>query len=321
MPKAVVKSVLGVGVEPLATPGVYTAPTVYIPVHTITPKDTVTQLIDKGWRGSSVDAYDVVAGMITGAVDFDGDVYLDTIGYLLCAMLGDITETGSSAPYTHTFNLLNSGQDQPVTHTLTDYYAAGTRSYSSARYSELSFKFSPDALLTYSAKATTFGSATASTPTPAFSAVEVLAAWTGICKIGGSVYAEMTDAEIDIKRAVTPIKTINNSQQAFNIFAGVVTVEGKATLVMEDDTYLTEYLTAAKTSLEFTFTQATGLSIDFTMSKVNISAADIQRGKEYVELPISFKAYGNTTNVGTSAGYGPLTVTLTNAVASGLYNA
>lgn len=319
MPKAVVKSVLGLGVENVA-PGTPAAPTVYIPVTTITPKNSVTQLQDKGWRGSAIDAYDVVPGMITGSLDFDGDVYLDTIGYPLAGILGDVVETGSTAPYVHTFNLLNSGQDQPKTHTLTDFYAAGTREYASAMYSELDFKFTPDALLTYSAKTMSFGSVTSSTPTPSYSSVEVLAAWTGVAKIGGSVYAEMEDAEIDIKRAVAYIKTINNSQVPFAVFGGVVSVEGKATLVMEDDTYLTQYLSAGKTSMDFTFTQSTGNSIEFLMSKVNFSAADITRSKEYVQIPISFKAYGNSTNIGASAGYGPLTVTLTNAVAGGLYN-
>lgn len=317
MPKAVIKSILGGGYETVQ--GAAVVPSWYIPVHTITPKDTVTQLVDKGWRGSAVDAYDAVAGMITGEVSFDGDVYLDTIGHLIVGMLGDITETGSAAPYTHTFNLLNSGQQQPKTQTLTDFYAAGTRAYASSMYSELTFKFSPDALLTYTAKTMSFGSATATTPTPAYSGVEVLAAWSGVCKVGGTIYAEMEDAEIDIKRQVVAIKTINNSQLPYAIFAGVMTVEGKATLVMEDDTYLTDYLNSTKTSLDFTFTQSTGNSIEFNLAKVSFSAANIQRSKEYVQIPITFKAYGNTTNVGTSAGYGPITVTLINSIATGVY--
>jgi hypothetical protein len=318
MPKPVVKSVLEIGPE--ATAGTVAATLIAVPVTNIAAKNTVTQLVDKGWRGSAVDSYDVVAGMITAEVDFDGDVFLDTIGYVLAGMFGDVQETGSSAPYTHTFNLLNSGTTQPLTHTILDYYAAGTRTYSSARYSELDFKFSPDALLTYSAKAMSFGGVTGTAPTPSYTSVEVLPAWTGVVKIGGSAYAEMTDAEINVKRSVTAIKTINNSQTPYAIFAGVMTVEGKATLVMEDDTYLNEYLNATKTTLDFTFTQSVGNSIEFNLAKANLTAADVQRGKEYVELPISFKAYGNSTNVGTSAGYGPLTVTLTNSVATGLYN-
>lgn len=317
MPKAVNRTVMGLGVE--SVDGTAVVPSTYIPVTSIVPKDTVTQLQDKGWRGSMVDAYDVQAGMITGSLDYDGDVFLDSIGYPLAGMMGDLVETGSAAPYTHKYALLNSGQGQPVSQTITDFYAAGTRAYAGGRYSELDFKFSPDALLTYAAKMTTFGSATASAITPTFGTVEALVGWKGVVDIGGSVYAEMTDAEIDIKRTATPIKPINNSQNPSTIFVGPITVEGKATLVMEDDTYLTEYLTAAKTTLTFAFTQSTGNSITFQMSKVNLSAADITRGKDYMELPISFKAFGNNTDIGASAGYGPLVVTLVNSIANGVY--
>jgi hypothetical protein len=317
MPKATYRSVLGLATE--TVDGTAVAPTVFIPVSTITPKDTVTQLVDKGWRGSLVDAYDAQAGMITGELDFDGDVFLDTIGYPLAGIMGDLTETGSSAPYMHKFALLNSGQGQPVSQSFTDFYSAGTRVYAGGRYSELDFKFSPDALLTYSAKAMTFGSATAATPTPTFTTVEPLVGWKGVIQIGGSTFAEMTDAEIDIKRSLTAIKPINNSQNPSTIFAGPMSVEGKATLIMEDDTYLTDYLQGTKTSLDFTFTQSTGNSIDFHMSKVSLTAADITRGKDYIELPVSFKAYGNSSDVGTSAGYGPILITLNNAIAGGSY--
>lgn len=316
MPVSVNRSILGLALQPTAT---LVAPSVFLPVTSISPKDTVTQLIDKAWRGSMVDAYDVQAGMISSEVSFDGDVYLDTIGYLLAGIFGDLTDSGSSAPYTHKFALLNSGQGQPVAQTITDFYAAGTRQYGNAMYSELSFKLSPDALLTYSAKAVSFGSTTTTQPTPTYSSVEPSVGWQGVVTIGGSVYAEMTDAQIDIKRTVTPIKTINNSQSPFTIWAGPMSVEGKGTLVMENDTYLTDYLNATKTSIDFTFTQSTGNSLEFHSSKINLSAANIQRGKDYIELPISFKCYGNSTDIGTSAGYSPMLVTLTNSIATGVY--
>jgi hypothetical protein len=316
MPKASAKSLLGL--SPEVTPGVAKTPTIYIPVHTITPKDTVTQLTDKGWRGAMVDEYDVQAGMIVGSVDFDGDVYLDSIGYLLAGMMGDVVETGSSAPYTHTFAVLNSGQGQPVSQTITDDYSAGIRAYAYAMYNELDFKLSPDALLTYSAKTTSFGSATGTVPSPAFSGLEPLVGWSAVAQIGGTVTSLMTDFEINIKRTATAVKPINNSQVPSSIFVGPLAVEGKATMLMEDDTFLTDYLNGTKTSLDVKVTQGTG-SIEFHMSKVNISAADIQRGKDMVEIPISFKAFGNSTDIGASGGYGQLVVTLINAVASGLY--
>jgi hypothetical protein len=317
VPKSTSRSVLGLAVE--TTTGTAKPPTVFIPVTQITPKDNVTQLVDKGMRGSMVDAYDVQAGTISGSFDFDGDVFLDSIGYMLAGIMGDVVETGSSSPYTHTFALLNSGNGQPVSQTLTDFYAAGTRAYAGAMYSELDFKLSPDALLTYSAKTLTYGSATASQPTPAFGSVPALAAWRGAVTIGGTPFTEVLDLELNIKRQVTVIKAVDNSQQPFSIWAGPMAVEGKATLIMEDDTYLTQYLGAAKTSLDVTLAVDANNSLDFHMTKVNWTSADITRGKDYIELPVAFKAYANTTDVGASAGYGPLVVTLKNSIATGLY--
>lgn len=317
MPKASALSVIGLATESVR--GTATAPTVYIPVTAAVPKDTVGQLVDKGWRGSMTDAYDVQAGVINGEFGFDGDVYLDSIGYLLAGIMGDVVETGSSAPYTHTFSLLNNNNGQPVSQSFTDYYNAGTRVYAGGMYSELSFKLSPDALLTYSAKTTTFGSATATQPTPSFTSVAPTAAWRGAFTIGGTSYSEVTDAEIDIKRTITVIKAVDNSQQPYQIWAGPLSVEGKATLIMEDDTYLTAYQQATKTSLTCAFAVDANDSLTFQMSKINWNAADITRGKDYIELPVTFKAYGNSTDIGASAGYSPLKVTLKNSVATGLY--
>lgn len=317
MPKSSHRSVIGLATETIA--GTAVPPTVFLPVSNATPKDSVGQLVDKGWRGSQVTEYDVQAGVTSGTFDFDGDVYLDSIGYLLQGMMGDMTETGSAAPYTHTFALLNSADGQPKSQTFTDFYGAGTRAYAGGMYSELSFKMNPDALLTYAAKTVTFGSTTASTPTPTFGSVAPLASWRGAFQVNGAPYTEVIDAELDIKRQVTVIKAVDNSQQPFSIWAGPMTVEGKATLIMEDDTYLTHYRNADKVSLDILFTVDANDSLEFHMSKVNFSSADITRGKDYIELPVAFKAYGNSTDIGASAGYGPLVVTLKNAVATGLY--
>jgi hypothetical protein len=310
---------MGLGREK-TTAGVYTVPAVSIPVTTLTVKDTVTQLVDKGWRGSMVDSYDAQAGVITGSVDFDGDVFVDSIGYVLAGFFGDITESGTTPAISHKFAVQNGSatSGQPISTSITDNYVAGIRGYSGAQYSELDFKWSADTLLTYSAKTLSFGSAVESTWVPSFTTLEAVPGWLGTAKIGGTLVAEMTDVEINIKRTVTPVKPVNNTQIPLVNWCGPMTVEGKATLVMEDDTYLTDYLNATKTSLEFDFAQGTS-SLDFKMSKVSLTAADITTGKDYIEIPISFKAYGNATDIGGSAGYGLITATLINAIATGTY--
>jgi hypothetical protein len=321
MPKATQLSFLGIAKE--VTPGTGVASTAFIPVTQITPKDNLTLLQDKGYRGSFVDVYDEIAGTLSATVDFDGDVFPDTIGYMLAGVLGDVTTTGASAPFTHNFSVLNTGNGQPRSYTLNDNYVAGNRQYAGAMFSEVGFKFTDDGLLTHSSKTTTFGSAPVAAPTTSFSTIPPLVGWQGAATIGGVANTNVMDGEVTIKRTVTVLNTVDGSQAPHTIWAGPVQVDGKATLIMEDDTQLTNYLTNAKPSIEFNFSAGTGaaaVQLKLHMSKCAISAADITRGKDYVEIPITFTAIANITDVGTSGGYSPIKVTVQNAVTSGTYN-
>jgi hypothetical protein len=320
MPKATQLSFLGIAKE--VTPGTAVPSTAFLPVTGITPKDNLSLLDDKGYRGSFVDVYDQVAGVLSGTVDFDGDVFPDTIGWPLAGILPDLVTTGASAPFTHVFSVLNTGTGQPTSYTLNDNYVAGNRAYAGAKFSELGFKFTADGLFSYSAKATTFGSTTVAAPTTSFTAVPPLAGWVGVAQIGGVTQAELIDGEVTIKRSVTVINSVDGTQAPASLWSGPVSVDGKATLVMEDDTQLTAYLTGTKPAIDFNFQAgagATAVQVKLHMSKCSVSAADITRGKDYVEIPITFSALANTTDVGASGGYSPIKVTVQNAVTSGTY--
>lgn len=320
MPKASQLSFLGIAKE--VTPGTPVAASAFIPVTGLTPKDSVQLLDDKGMRGSLVEVYDQIAGVTSATVDFDGDVFPDTIGYPLAGVLPDLVTTGASAPFSHVFSTLNTGNGQPTSYTLNDNYVAGNRQYPGAKFSEVGFKFSADGLLTYSAKATTFGSATAAAPTTSFTAIPPMVGWQGVVQIGGVTNAGVLDGEITIKRSVTIINSVDGTQAPVQLWSGPVQVDGKATLIMEDDTALTQYLTTAKPAIDFNFSAGTGITavgLQFHMSKCSISAADITRGKDYIEIPITWTALANTTDIGASGGYSPVKVTVKNAVASGTY--
>jgi hypothetical protein len=320
MPKATANSFLGIAKE--TVPGTPVAATAFLPVTQITPKDNLSLLDDKGYRGSLVEVYDQIAGVLNGTVDFDGDVFPDTIGFPLAGILGDLTTSGASAPFTHTFAVLNTGSGQPTSYTLNDNYVAGNRQYPGAKFSELGFKFSADGLLTYSAKATTFGSVTVAAPTTSFTAVPPMVGWQGVAQIAGVTQTGLLDGEVTIKRSVTVLDSVDGTQAPAALWSGPVQVDGKATLIMEDDTALTQYLTTVKPSIDFNFTAGAGaaaVQLKLHMTKCSISAADITRGKDYIEVPITWTALANTTDIGASGGYSPIKVTIQNAIASGTY--
>lgn len=324
------RSYLGVAKETRPVPGASptaVAATDFIPFTTITPFDNITYLDDKGIRGSMVEQYNVIQGKVYSEFEFGGDVFPDTIGYAFAGVLGDVVTTASAAPYTHAISLLNSqaSNGQPTTFTLSDYYSLGagsTRQFAGCQFASIDTKFSADALLTYSAKALGYQSITASVQAPSYSTVPALPSWTGVVTLGGSVTAIMSEGNVNIQRSVSPIHTVEGSQRPYQLFAGPVTVEGSLMLVLESDDQLNYYLNNTQPSLSIDFTSGVGaglVQVKFNMTKCAFTVAKVERGKDYIELNVNYRAQANTTDKGASNGYSPIKVTLQNAKPSGTY--
>lgn len=324
------RSYLGIAKETRPAAGVAptaVAATDFIPFTSITPFDNVAYLDDKGMRGSMVDEYDVIQGQIYSEFEFAGDVFPDTVGYMVAGVLGDVVTTGSVAPYTHAVSTLNSqaSNGQPSTFTLSDYYSLGsssTRQYAGVQFQSIDFKFTADSLLTYTTKALGYASATASNPTPSFSTVTPLPSWTGVVTLNGSVNAQLADGNCSISRSVEPIFTVDGNQRPYQLFAGAVACSGSLMMVFESDVELGLYLNNTRPILDIDFTSgagATATEVKLHMNKCAFTVAKIERGKEYIELNVNYKALANTTDAGASAGYSPIKVTLKNAKTSGTY--
>jgi len=311
-----------VGIAKETVPGTPVAATAFIPSGAPTPKDVVKLVQDKGYRGAMVEDYGETPTVKHSTFDFGGDLFPDTFGWMLTAVLGDLVTTGASAPYTHAVSVLNTGDGQPPSYTLTDNYAINTRQYPGAKFSDLDIKFSGDGLVTYSAKAVAFPSAPASAPTASYTAVGPVPSYIGTVTIGGSGALSVMDGEVSIKRPVSVIDTVDGSQAPYALWSGPVSVSGKLTLVMEDETHLTNYLTNVQPALDITWAQGAGATltqVQLHMSSVVYQAAEIGRGKDYVEISVTFNAKANATDIGASGGYSPIKATLKNAVTSGVY--
>jgi hypothetical protein len=321
-----VRSYLGIAKE--VTKGTPVAPTDYIPVmkDSLKPVDVIDPLYDTGLRGSNVVNYAYIPGRTRSTVDFSSAAFADTIGYALAGLLGSVATTGSSAPYTHTISLKNSNtaaaDDQPISYTLTDFYAAAVRAYPGCQFSDFSLKFNADGLLEYDAKATGWLSASASTPTPSFSTVLPTPVWYGTVTIGGSAVSTAMTGNIDIKRNVTPVYGISNTQNPFNVFLGPVETTGKITFIMEDNTELTRYLTNTQPAIVLNWAYGSGASavqIQATITKGAYTAAVIERGQDFVQVTVDITGIANTTDAGSTGGFSPIKWVLQNAKASGTY--
>jgi len=320
------RSYLGIAKE--TTKGTPVTPTDFIPVlaSKLKPVDIYMPLFDEGLRGSLVKNYNYVQGRGYSTFDWGGPVFPDTIGYTLGGLLGDVATTGASAPYTHVIALKNAsatGADaQPTAFTLTDFYAAQVRAYAGVQVHDFSLKFTAEGLLDYDAKGTGWNSATATTPTPSFSAVTPIQTWQATVTIAGTTVSNAVDGNIDMKRTVTPVFGIAATQNPYQIFLGALEVTGKISFVMENDNQLTNFLTNTQPSVNINWSYGTGATAVQLMANITkgaYTAAVIERSKEFVQVTIDLNALGNTTDAGASSGYSPIKWTLKNAKTSGTY--
>lgn len=321
-----VRSYLGIAKE--VTKGTAVAPTDYLPVmaNSLKPVDVIDPLYDEGLRGSLVKNYNYVPGRTRSTYDFGGSVFADSVGYAIAGLLGDVATSGASAPFTHTISLKNSAvaaaDAQPISYTLTDFYAAAVRAYPGCQFSDFTLKFNADGMLEYDAKVTGWASSVASTPTPSFSTVLPTQVWQGAVTVGGSTISNSISGEINMSRPVTPVYGIATTQAPFNIFLGALEVTGKITFVMEADTELTRYLTNTQPALVFNWAYgagATAVQIQATLTKGAYVAAAIDRGSDFVQISVDINGQGNTTDAGATLGYSPIKWVLKNAKPASTY--
>ena len=321
-----VRSYLGIAKE--ATKGTIVAPTDFIPVakDSIKPVDVVDALYDTGLRGSNVVNYNYLQGRTRSTFDFGGAVFADTVGYAIAGLLGSVATTGASAPYTHTISLKNSltsgADDQPISYTLTDFYAADVRSYPGCQFSDFSLKFNADGMLEYDTKTTVWQSSAVSDPTPTFSTLLPTQVWRGTVSIGGSSVSNAMTGNIDMTRSVSPVYGISNTQNPYSIFLGPLEVTGKITFIMENDDELTDFLSNTQPAIVLNWNYGTGaaeVQLQATITKGAYTAAVIERGEDFVQVSIDLNGQANTTDAGSTGGFAPIKWILKNAKASGTY--
>jgi hypothetical protein len=321
-----VRSYLGIAKE--ATRGTAVAPTDFIPVmkDALKPVDIVDPLYDTGLRGSNALNYNYIPGRTRSTVDYGGAVFADTVGYAIAGVLGSVATTGASAPFTHTISLFNSlavgGDVQPISYTLTDFYAVDVRSYPGCQFSDFSLKFNADGMLEYDAKTTGFLSEVVAAPTPTFSTILPTPVWRGTVSIGGSPVSTAMTGNIDMKRPATPIYGISNTQDPYQVFLGPLEVTGKITFVMDNDSELLNFLNNTQPALVFNWAYGAGASavqIQATLTKGAYTTGVIERGEDFVQVSVDFNAQANTTDDGASGGFSPIKWVLQNAKPSGTY--
>jgi hypothetical protein len=239
-----------------------------------------------------------------------------------------------SAPFTHKFYQLNSGVGaggslaaQPPTHTFTDYTGitatVEARSYPGAVINEVQFTGASQDLLQWSAKAESWISApTASKPVAAVSGTAAQASWRAKSGIagpasGGTLVNNIQEWTYTISRATSVEFANNGTQNPFSIVRGPITVTGALKFMPAIDETPLQYMLNNSQPLMQTIADnglASTSQVTLTLdSQVNAyTEAKLNPGAVPFGFDDGFECVQNTTNIGQSGGFGPLTVTLLN---------
>lgn len=237
-----------------------------------------------------------------------------------------------TTPNSQYFSLLNSGNAQPSSLSITDYQgpvaSTGTRVYSGCCLSDLTLKGTVDTTaIMFDATGLGWPSASAAAFVSAPTAVPPQASWeaqVGLAgTVGGAPVKTINDFSISIKRVLQPYYTAQNLQVPYSIFRGILTVSGTLNFVVADESALTYLNSNTQPQLQLVISNglsgASLLSMQIDLQQAAWNTSKISRGNPAVEYAVTLDGIANTTNAGYSAGYSPMSITMQNAIAAGSY--
>jgi hypothetical protein len=233
-----------------------------------------------------------------------------------------------SAPFTHTFSLLNSGNGQPVTHTVSFFQgisgAFGSRQYGSWCASEAAFTLDAEKLFTHATKGMSF----LSTPTTGSALTQTLTSdaaqpvWLAKVGIGGPASGgtqinDVVAADVTISRQLKAYWTLSGQQTPYVIGRNGLAIAGKFTELAQNETPMLNMLNNIQPQLQIVLSNGlSGANLLSATFNCQIAAYDTAKlmGNDEIEYEVSFKGIANTTNAGGSAGYSPGSVVLQNPI-------
>lgn len=328
----------GIAKEGVTTPGTAVPMTNTLNLDVFKWEDKPVWLEDKAYRGvMGNDSFGEIQGVeYCDISSIGGPVYVDTLPFLLGNILGDMTDSGTGAPYSHKAALLNPTSSAPTaqgtTHTLTAYYGptatVGARVFSYFCLSQLVLTWdNATKMLTWSGKGNSFASQPAAArPVAAPSALKPFAGWQSQFAVGGvnpaNSVKNLERFTITFNREIENEFTGNNTQTPLAIARGGLAATWQADFLAQDEAYLTDMLNNTQPQIQSLFTvgsAGTLQSVQIDAQQAAFTKAAPDMSKKMVRWSTSGKCVFNSTNVGTSAGLGPATVTVQNAVVTGTY--
>lgn len=315
-------SLAAVGFGKEATFGTAVAPSLLVPVTSFTGSDQVVEAVDQSWRGAPAASFGHTVTEKTSAVTVGGLAHPDILGFGLAGVLGDVHFT-SGSPNTTTFALLNSGDQQPPSHTVTVKDPVGQLQYTGCRWSHFEVDFDAEGTVGWQGTLAGLAGVSGNASMPAASTETAFPGWCGQLKVTGVTEPRLLSGAVTFDREVDAKKNLGPGVVApYQQRSGVLTVAGNLQLVAAADTYRGDLLAGTSVGLTLTWTKGSGSSLRtliLQMSKVTLTGVDRDYGQKWIELAVTFEVDADTTDIGASGGYSPVLATLKNTVGTGIY--
>jgi hypothetical protein len=215
----------------------------------------------------------------------------------------------------HAFSLLNNAnQGQPPSYTLTDYDGEEWRQMSACQLDELTIKGNGTGLLGYTCSWMGNNATTPSAPSPSFSGTQTPAPWTLQALIGGVQVTTVLDWEFALKRQVKPIPALTGTKAYFQYMANAILTTGKLTILEQSGSpWLADFENGTRLTLDFTvFDLQNGAAMTIHCSKAQFITGELDRSKEYVEVPLDVQLLPTSTDA-LAGGVSPVKITIANS--------
>mgnify|MGYP001558679934 FL=1 len=272
-----------------------------IPVNPPTFTTTFENILDQGLRGVAVKDFGAFQGAGASEASLEGIFHPEHVGYMISAIMGSPTSSGTATPYIHTFDF-NSNAIVPSL-AFEDYPAIGSPGvaplgsayqYTGLLCNNLTIKFNAgEGAVSWTASFMGKQGTVAPkvTVTTAGTAAPPFLGWEGSVLVDTITYQKLSDYEITFAREVAVEHAARASQQPAFGYVGPLEVTLKATVDFSHEEDFARYRNNSQGTVKVMFTKgAKYMFIDCPKTSFLEAPVELDRGGVSVKAAWSMRA-------------------------------
>lgn len=218
---------------------------------------------------------------------------------------------------THEFSLLNNlpaKGNQPPSYTITDFDGEENwRQIAGAQMDSLQISGTGDSLPKVTASWMGNSATVPTPPTSSYSTAEAPPGWTTTMAIAGVPIPYIVSWEYNLKRNVKNIPAVTGTENYYQHFAGPIEANGKMVVLQNpESTLLKAFQEGLQESIDLTLSDVqNGYALNLHSTKSKFITAEVDRSKEWVEVPLEFQLIPSATDA-LAGGVSPIRVSVAN---------